>query len=81
MIVDVHVHKVTDDEAHPYPWRWWFTSDTVFGNCTTEGLSRSQDEAVSDARAVLLRWMADQRTARATKIVVEIELDVPEEEM
>lgn len=74
------MHRVTADASHPVPWRWWFTVDTLYGNCTQEGLSATTEEAAKDATSFLQRWLRDSQTARETKIEIEIEVEEPEDE-
>lgn len=75
MKVNVYTHKVTADEDHPAPWRWWFSVDTPFGNRTDEGLAATEEKALEDAGSYLRDWMLAQVVARSTKKMTTIEVD------
>lgn len=75
--MELHVHKVTADETHPAPWRYWWEFNTAYGPYKDEGLCKDKDECVGVAKRRAGEWFEAQAEARRTKEVILVSLDLP----
>lgn len=66
-MIELFVHRVTNDPDFPTPYRYWYGVDTPFGHHDDQGLCRTEEACVEEATARFFRWVEDQKVARASQ--------------